>query len=118
MTPRISVYSTRRPRPLLRISQRVGLFGISPDHFSPLTPYPGTISTASPHPTEQLLPLDLVSTEEKGAAEMAASPATRLVSSLSLVLLLCLTLTVRAFYIPGVAPTEYDEGDGLEIKVR
>ena len=31
---------------------------------------------------------------------------------------LCLCVGVRGFYIPGVAPTEYEEGDKLEIKVR
>ena len=36
----------------------------------------------------------------------------------SLGLLLCVFVCAcRAFYIPGVAPTEYEEGDKLEIKV-
>ena len=30
----------------------------------------------------------------------------------------CTVSVVRGFYIPGVAPTEYEEGDTLEIKVR
>ena len=39
-----------------------------------------------------------------------------------LVALTCVVCTcvcsVRSFYIPGVAPTEYGAGDKLEIKVR
>ena len=38
--------------------------------------------------------------------------------SLLAVVLLCLCSTVRGFYIPGVAPAEYEEGDRLEIKVN
>ena len=43
---------------------------------------------------------------------------TRLSSPLALLLCLCTVSVVRGFYIPGVAPTEYEEGDTLEIKVR
>ena len=43
---------------------------------------------------------------------------TRLPSPLALLLCLCTVSVVRGFYIPGVAPTEYEEGDTLEIKVR
>ena len=43
---------------------------------------------------------------------------TRLPSPLALLLCLCTVSVVRGFYIPGVAPIEYEEGDMLEIKVR
>ena len=42
---------------------------------------------------------------------------TRLPSPLALLLCLCTVSVVSWFYIPGVAPTEYEEGDTLEIKV-
>ena len=45
---------------------------------------------------------------------MGVAAATRVVC----LSVLCLCVGVRGFYIPGVAPTEYEEGDKLEIKVR
>ena len=45
---------------------------------------------------------------------MGVAAATRVVCLSAL----CLCVGVRGFYIPGVAPTEYEEGDKLEIKVR
>jgi hypothetical protein len=44
---------------------------------------------------------------------MGVAAATRVVC----LSVLCLCVGVRGFYIPGVAPTEYEEGDKLEIKV-
>ena len=45
---------------------------------------------------------------------MGVAAATRVVC----LSVLCLCVGVRGFYIPGVAPTEYEKGDRLEIKVR
>ena len=50
------------------------------------------------------------------SGKMAAR--TRLPSPLALLLCLCTVSVVRGFYIPGVVPTEYEEGDTLEINVR
>ena len=41
----------------------------------------------------------------------------RLSATVAWVVLCLLVSRVRAFYIPGVAPTEYADGDKLEIKV-
>lgn len=38
-------------------------------------------------------------------------------SSTSVIVVLCLALCSHAFYIPGVAPTEFSTGDAIEIKV-
>ena len=43
--------------------------------------------------------------------------ATALNAGSSLTLFLCLLGTVQAFYFPGVAPNEFNEGDSLFIKV-
>ncbi len=31
---------------------------------------------------------------------------------------LCVAVCAQAFYIPGVAPNEFNDGDALEIKVE
>ncbi|CAI8043356.1 Transmembrane 9 superfamily member 4 [Geodia barretti] len=51
-------------------------------------------------------------TKERRTAVMGVAAATRVVC----LSVLCLCVGVRGFYIPGVAPTEYEEGDKLEIK--
>ena len=52
------------------------------------------------------------------ATFLSLAICTRLPSPLALLLCLCAVSVVRGFYIPGVTPTEYEEGDTLEIKVR
>ena len=34
------------------------------------------------------------------------------------IILSCLMVTAQSFYLPGIAPIDYQKGDPLEVKVR